>query len=94
MVPSLESTAEDLEPLVLLKHDGHTKVMVPVVLKFSCAMDMKRYPFDDQQCELIFGKLLIVLKPTYLKYSHIMELPDRLYYLSFTECRTYYPIYS
>ena len=74
VVPSLDSVPDDLEPLLLVRHDGYCKAAVPVNLKISCPMDMKRYPFDDQECPLLFGEALhskfLSLQSHYRKMQH------------------------
>lgn len=40
---------------VLVCHNGNVKWPVPVKLHSSCQVDIKYFPFDDQQCVLRFG---------------------------------------
>ncbi|XP_065059535.1 neuronal acetylcholine receptor subunit alpha-7-like [Rhopilema esculentum] len=42
---------------VLINHDGDIIWVAPVTLKASCAVDIKWFPFDNQECKLTFGSL-------------------------------------
>ena len=38
-----------------VRHDGHVFWSLPLIVKSSCAVDVKYFPFDNQHCNVIFG---------------------------------------
>ena len=40
---------------VILHHDGSNTWYAPTILRSRCSINIKYFPFDDQQCELKFG---------------------------------------
>ena len=60
-------------PKVILKSDGRILWANPAIFKSFCKMNVKYFPFDDQECKLQFGPL------TYnLSSSVIMPEKDRV----------------
>ena len=46
---------ERLKTRTILRYNGETKWMAPVILKSKCDIDVKYFPFDRQKCPLKFG---------------------------------------
>ena len=40
---------------VLLHYNGRINWFAPTIVKTSCHVDAKHYPFDRQNCSLVFG---------------------------------------
>ena len=38
----------------IVSSSGHVLWMFPAVVKTYCTLDVRHFPFDDQQCSLIF----------------------------------------
>ena len=45
-----------------LNHDGVVKWRPPASLKSSCTMNVRFFPFDEQECEMKFGSWTYNLK--------------------------------
>lgn len=52
---SFGGNLDRLNTRAILKYDGSTKWMAPIILKSKCDIDVKYFPFDTQTCPLKFG---------------------------------------
>ncbi|XP_032220714.2 neuronal acetylcholine receptor subunit alpha-10 isoform X2 [Nematostella vectensis] len=50
-----ESITSSNTPRPVVRSDGTVLWMVPTVIKSSCVIDVKYFPFDQQLCKIIFG---------------------------------------
>ena len=52
---SVDTIIEKVEPLVIIIHLGTVFYSPRYKLRSSCRLDLSRFPFDEQTCELHFG---------------------------------------
>ena len=62
-------TEDKRDALVVLTSDGHILSLPPPAMFHStCAINIKFYPFDKQNCSLIFGNFIITTFSKYYEY--------------------------
>ena len=41
--------------MVMITHEGQVKLLSHAILKSTCDIDVKYYPFDQQTCDMAFS---------------------------------------
>lgn len=56
------------ESNVVMNHDGLTYWVPPAIYRSSCDIDVKYFPFDQQECEMKFGSWTFLKNQLFFTY--------------------------
>lgn len=56
--------------LAIISNDGSVYINPPVLITSSCQIQISEFPFDEQNCELVFGRWFILFFFTFYFQSN------------------------
>lgn len=71
----------EMHSTILVGNDGRVTDVLPMVLKSTCKIDVKWFPFDEQKCFLLFGSWSVSSKE--LRFELNEDTVDTLEFVSF-----------
>lgn len=69
---------------IVLRNDGRVEDVLPMILKSTCKIDVKWFPFDEQKCFLVFGSWTVSSKELRFQFNEDTVVTSELVNFLFT----------